>query len=104
MKRRIAVEGDNKDKTTNKKIVLKNNAPFWLCISKINNTFIDNAENLDIAIPMYNLSEYSDNHSMTSGSLWNYYRKEVNYGDNEIDNANSRMNNNKTITSKSFEF
>ena len=53
---------------------------------------------------MYNLSEYSNNHSMTSGSLWNCYRKEVNYGDNEIDNANSRMNNNKTIASKALEF
>ena len=44
------------------------------CISKINNTFIDNIEDLDVAIPMYNLLEYSDNYSLTSGNLWNYYR------------------------------
>ena len=55
-------------------------------------------------MPMYNLLEYSDNYSMTSGSLWNYYRDEVNDDENENDNANSRINNNKTITSKSFEY
>ena len=44
------------------------------CISKINNTFIGNIEDLDVAIPMYNLLEYSDKYSLTSGNLWNYYR------------------------------
>ena len=39
------------------------------CISKINNTLIDNTEDLDIAKPMYNLLEYSQNNSMTSRSL-----------------------------------
>ena len=43
-----------------------------LDLSKINNTFIDNAEDLDIVIPMYNLLEYSDNYFMMSGSLQNY--------------------------------
>ena len=51
------------------KLTFKNNAPFRSCVSKINNTFISNAENLDIAMPRYNLLEYSDNYSMTSGSL-----------------------------------
>ena len=51
---------------------------------------------------MYDLLEYSDNYSMESGSLWNYYKNEVN--DDENDNANNNsINNNKTITSKSFE-
>ena len=50
-------------------VMLKNNAPLLWCISKINNTFIDNAEDLDIVMPMYNLLEYSGNYSMTSGSL-----------------------------------
>ena len=36
------------------------------CTSKINNTFIDNAEDFDIVMPRYNLLEYSDNYSMTS--------------------------------------
>ena len=70
-------EDDDDDKKRNKKLTFKNNALFRSCISKINNTFIDNAEDLDIVMPMYNLLEYSDNYSMTSGSLWNYYRDEI---------------------------
>ena len=42
-------------------LIFKNNAPFRSCISKINNTFIDNAEDLDIVMPMYSLLEYSNN-------------------------------------------
>ena len=57
---------------TNKKLISKNCAPFTNCISKINNTQIDNAEYIDIVMPMYNLIEYSDNYSKTSGSLWQY--------------------------------
>ena len=53
----------------NKKVIFKNCAPFTSCISKINNTQIDNAEYIDIVMPMYNLIEYSDNYSKTSGSL-----------------------------------
>ena len=63
-----------------KKLALKNNAPFLSCMSKINNTLIDNAEDLDIAMPMYNLLEYSKNHKRTTGSLFNYYRDEPNSG------------------------
>ena len=74
----IIVEGDKYDKTRNKKLIFKNSAPFRSCISTINNTFIDNAENLDIVMPMCNLLEYSDNYSITSGSLWNFYRDEIN--------------------------
>ena len=55
-----------------KKVIFKNCAPFTNCISKINNTQIDNAEYIDIVMPMYNLIEYSDNFSKTSGSLWQY--------------------------------
>ena len=83
-------------------LVFKNNAPFKSCISKVNNTFIDNSENLYIVIPMYNFLEYSDNYLMTSGSLWNYYRDEINDDANENDN-NNRINNNKTTKKKSFE-
>ena len=57
---------------TNKKIVFRNCAPFTNCISKINNTQIDNAEYIDIVTPIYNLIECSDNYSKTSGSLWQY--------------------------------
>ena len=53
-------------------------------LSRFNNTFIDNAEDLDKDRPMYNLLKYSDNYSMTLGSLWNYYRDEVDDNANEI--------------------
>ena len=54
----------------NKGVSFKNYAPFINCISEINNTQIDNAKDIDIAMPMYNLIEYSDNYAKTSGSLW----------------------------------
>ena len=60
---------------TNKKVIFKNCAPFTNCISKINNEQIDNAEYIDIVMPMYNLIEYSDNYSKTSGSLWQYCKE-----------------------------
>ena len=47
-------------------------------MTKINNTLVDNAEDLDIVTPMYNLIEYSRNYSKTTRSLWNYYRDEPN--------------------------
>ena len=55
---------------TNKKVIFKNCAPFANCISKINNTQIDNGKDIDIVMPMYNLIEYSNNYSKTFGSLW----------------------------------
>ena len=57
---------------TNKKAIFKNCAPFTKCISEINNTQIDNAKDIDIVMPMYNLIEYSDNYAKTTGSLWQY--------------------------------
>ena len=59
-----------------KKLVFQNNAPFINCISKINGKKIDNAEVLNVAMPMYNLLEYSKNCRKTTGSLLNYYRDE----------------------------
>ena len=99
----IFVEGNNDDKTRNKKLLFKNVAPFRSCISKINNTYIDRVE-LDIAVPMYNLLEYTDNYSMTSESFWNYYRDELSDDDNKNDVNNNRINSDKTITSKYFEY
>ena len=71
---------------------------------KINNTFLDNAQELYIVLPIYNLLEYSDNYSIPSGRLRNYYRDEVKLDEIENANANNRINNNITITSKSFEY
>ena len=86
-----------------KKLTFKNNALFSSCISKINNTFIENAKNFDMS--MHNLLLYSDIYSLTSVSLWNYYRDEVNDDANENNYAgNYRINYNKTTTSKSFEY
>ena len=59
-------------------MVYKNNAPFINCISNSNGVKIDNAEDLDVVIPMYNLLEYSKNYKKTTGSLWNYYRDKPN--------------------------
>ena len=58
----------------NKAVTFKNNAPFINCISKINGIKIDNAEDLDVVMSMYNLLEYSKNYKKTTGSLWSYYR------------------------------
>ena len=57
---------------TNKKVIFKNRAPFTDCISKINNTQVANAKDIDIVMPMYNLIEYSDK---LSGSLWQYCKE-----------------------------
>ena len=68
-----ATDGTNNIRDKNRPLAFKNNAPVISCISKINGILIENAENLDIVMPMYNLLEYSKNYSKTSGSLWNYY-------------------------------
>lgn len=99
----ITVYGTAEVNKRNKKLALRNSAAFRSGISKINNTFIRNAEDLGFVIPMYNLSEYIDNYSTKAGSLWNYYRDEINYDANEIV-ANRRMNNNKTTLSKFFSY
>ena len=78
----IAVTNPDND-AYDKKLALKNSAPFVSYISKINNTLIDNAEDLDVVMPMYNLLEYSKNYSKTTGSFWNYNKDEPN---NRADN------------------
>ena len=66
---------DTDANNTNKKVIFKNCTPFTRCISKINNTEIDNAQCIDIVMPKYNLIEYSYNYSKTSGSLWQYCKE-----------------------------
>ena len=68
----ITPEGDNDVNKRN--LAFKNNAPFINCISKINGVQIDNAEDLDVVMLMYNLFEQSKNYKKTTDSLWNYYR------------------------------
>ena len=59
---------DNPDNRT-KKVIFKNCAPFADCISHINNRQVHNAKDIDAVMSMYNLREYNDNYSKTSGSL-----------------------------------
>ena len=73
----ITLEGDNDASKRNKNLAFKNNAPFINCISKINGVQIDNAEYLDVVMPMHNLLEYRKNYKITTSSFWNYYRDEV---------------------------
>ena len=61
----------------NKGVIFKNCAPLTKCISRINNTDVDNAQDIDIVMPMYNLVEYSNNYSKTSESLWQYYNDNI---------------------------
>ena len=83
----------------NKGVILKNCAPFTKCISRINNTEIDNAQDIDIVMPMYNLIEYRDNYSKTSGSLYQYYKDYPN--DNITRNESFKYK--VKITGKSLE-
>ena len=76
VKRRITINGRGADATArqaderDKGVAFKNCAPFTNCISEINNTQVDNAKDIDIVMPMYNLIEYSANYAKTTGSLW----------------------------------
>ena len=75
----------------NTDVAFKNCAPFSTCTTKINDIFVDEANHIYIAMPMYNLIEYSDNYSDTSGSLWQFKRDKVpdNNVDLTIDNSQS---------------
>ena len=77
-----ARQTDERDKG----LIFKNCAPFTNCISEIINTQVDNAKDIDIVMPMYNLIEYSDNYVKASGHLWQYYRDEPN---NNLANSES---------------
>ena len=84
VKGKITITGaadDDAEKQANERdkgVIFKNCAPFTKCISRINGTDIDNAQDTNIVMPMYNLIEYSDNYSKTSGSLWQYCKDDPN--------------------------
>ena len=77
----IAAQAGDNPNNGHKEVVFKNFALFTDCISKINNTQIDNAKDLDAVMSMFNLKEYFDNYSKTTGSLWLYYRDEPAFTD-----------------------
>ena len=83
----------------NRPLILKNNAPFVSCITRINGELIEDADDLDIVISMYNLLEYSKNYRKTTESLYNYYRDELSSDadDNNFDNI-------KVINSNTFKY
>ena len=84
--RNINVTGGN----NNTKVAFKNCAPFKNCRTELYDTFVDYADFINITMPMYNLIEYSDNYSDTSGSLWDLKKDEIEgYVDLTINNASS---------------
>ena len=82
--------GDN-----NTDVTFKNCAPFSTCTTRINDVFVYEANHIYIAMPMYNLTEYSDNYSDTSGRLWQFKRDEV-----SADNADWSINNSQSFKYK----
>ena len=82
----------------NRPVILKNNAPFVSCITRINGKLIEDADDLDIVMPMYNLLEHSKNHRKTVGSLYNYYRDELTNGNND------NFANKNVVNSEAFKY
>ena len=82
-----------------KKLILKNNAPFVSCITRINGELIEYADDLDIVMPMHNLIEYSKNYKKTIGSLYNYY-----YRDELTNDNNNIFANRNVVNSNAFKY
>ena len=95
----ITVAGNQPGDRQNRPLILKNNALFVSCITRINNELIEDADDLDIVMPIYNLLEYSKNYRKTIGSLYNYYRDELN---DDADNNN--FANNNVVSSNTFNY
>ena len=83
----------------NRPVILKNNTQFVSCIRRINGELIEDTDDLDIVMSMYNLLEYSKNYRKTIGSLYNYYRDELSddADDNNFDNI-------KVVNSNTFKY
>ena len=97
----LTVAGNNLRDRRNRPLILKNNAPFVSCITRINGELIEDADDLDIVMPMYNLLEYSKNYRKTIGSLYNYYRDELSDNTNP---DNNQFNNIKVVNSNTFKY
>ena len=76
-------------------VAFKNCAPFTKCAIKINDEYLEEADNLDIVMPMYNLLEYYDNYSDSSGSLYQFKRDEI-----SPNNPNIAVNNSSSFKYK----
>ena len=97
----ITVTNPSSNVNFDRRLTLNNNAPFISCVSKINGELVENAEDLDIVIPMYNLLGYSKNYEKTARPLFNYYRDEP--SEDEIANDNGAINI-SIRNSKSFDY
>ena len=86
------------DVAANTNVAFKNCGPFKRCVTHINDEHVETAENLDIIMPMYNLTEYSDNYADPSGSLFQFKRDE-----SPINNAGN-PNNVALDNSTSFKY
>ena len=95
----IRVFRNNPRDRQNKPVILKNNAPFISCITRINGELIEYPEDLDIVMSMYNLLEYSKNYRKTTGSLYNYYRDELDH-DADLNN----FANNNVVSLSAFKY
>ena len=89
-----------RDKKT-RKLILKNNAPFVSCITRIDGELIEDADDLDVVMPMYSLLEYSKNYRKIIGSLYNYYRDELT---NDNIPANKVFDNVRVVDSNTFKY
>ena len=85
----------------NRPLILKNNASFVSCITRINGELIKDADDLDVVMPMYNLLEYSKNYRKTTGSLYNYYRDELT---NDNIPAGNTFDNIRVVNSNTFKY
>ena len=92
-------DADNIRDKRNRPVILKNNAPFVSCITRINGELIEDADDLDVVMPIYNLLEHSKNYRKTIGSLYNYYRDELT-NDNNDDFANRNVVNSEAFKCK----
>ena len=94
----IMVTGNHPRDRQNRPFILKNNAPFISCITRINGELIEDADDLDIVMPMYNLLEDSKNYRKTIGSLYNYYRDEL------TNDGNDNFANRNVVNSEAFKY
>ena len=95
----VNYNADNIRHKRNRPLILKNIAPFVSCITRINGELIEDADELDIVMSMYNLFEHSKNYRKIIGSLYSYYRDELSddADDNNFDNI-------KVVNSNTFKY
>ena len=87
----ILVVANIENKTDNASLCFKNCTPFTKCITHTNDKHLETTENVDIIIPMYNSLGYSDNYSVSLGSLYQFKRDKPppNNGDVSVDTSSS---------------